>query len=868
MTRNECLEILELPAGASPEDVVTAYKQLAQVWHPDRFPNNPELQQKANAKLATIVAAYHALRDQKFSREPSAGTNPPAKEWLYIGDGRRLGPVSSSKLRRMAEKGQLKPSDPVRRQGQTEWIRASSLAWLPFEASPRPTTQPDPPVASQPLRRSKRTQLPSYLAGGAVVLILVVCFLMFRPGATPENTEHLAERQPARIEPRDPKEIPADAGKITDANELQFQNREVERQQVDDAEPAVMVEEPKPAKDQQNAGTEPEVKNADAVEIIWQRFKHPKGVAEIEMPSKPVLNPDNCVFPPQPGVRRFSVRPPAEMNLDHPTTYTASVGDFSCSLQVSKLASVLVKLMAANPADYVKSVKLFGDLERDSLKDEPDINFVSDKPLWLGNARGREFQIESQQSVIVSRWYMTQTHQCRASMVLPKDRDTTGERERFFNSLALNGSSTAQNPQNATPSDRPKVAVVPNANDVDRQSHWKLFHATDLKPSRETSSSEFIGSEEFGVTATLTTDGRDILAIPHDGKWSAVAFEVSSRTKLASLYCSVNGIGLNFGDSIQPRTWTPVVVVYTPSTKKVACLVNEKIVSTGSVTSNKMSDQLLLKFAFKTPLNTTLEFRKLRVWTDTTPPAEIIELAAMNAVPGKDAEGKDDMAEGDNAIPEKIQEYLERAERIRIGRLDSLEKQVEQQKLDLLNVSPQGKAETRKQLTLLEKSRDELKAFRKPTAPLPLPMDVGDIGYHEVLFDVYIWDKSTIAARMYDRNVETHAGIFSFHLKPDAELGKGRNSRNVRYEAEREFIVTNVDTARLPPKSKSGGDWPAKLLLRVVAETPDAEVLMRFPEQQRERIKDHVVLEPMKNSSNVEKYRKLFYERKMVQDAK
>ncbi len=61
MTRKECLEILELPVGASRDEIVKTYRHLAQVWHPDRFPNNRELQQKAHVKLSKINEAYNTL---------------------------------------------------------------------------------------------------------------------------------------------------------------------------------------------------------------------------------------------------------------------------------------------------------------------------------------------------------------------------------------------------------------------------------------------------------------------------------------------------------------------------------------------------------------------------------------------------------------------------------------------------------------------------------------------------------------------------------------------------------------------------------------------------------------------------------------
>jgi DnaJ-domain-containing protein 1 len=59
---NRCIEILELEPGASEEEVNQAYRDLANVWHPDRFANNPRLQKKAEEKLKEINAAYEYIR--------------------------------------------------------------------------------------------------------------------------------------------------------------------------------------------------------------------------------------------------------------------------------------------------------------------------------------------------------------------------------------------------------------------------------------------------------------------------------------------------------------------------------------------------------------------------------------------------------------------------------------------------------------------------------------------------------------------------------------------------------------------------------------------------------------------------------------
>jgi curved DNA-binding protein CbpA len=46
---------------ASPEEIKTAYRDLAKVWHPDRFAHDPRLQEKAQDKLREINEAYQIL---------------------------------------------------------------------------------------------------------------------------------------------------------------------------------------------------------------------------------------------------------------------------------------------------------------------------------------------------------------------------------------------------------------------------------------------------------------------------------------------------------------------------------------------------------------------------------------------------------------------------------------------------------------------------------------------------------------------------------------------------------------------------------------------------------------------------------------
>jgi len=59
---NRCIEILGLNPGASQEEVNQAYRDLVNVWHPDRFMGNPRLEKKAEEKVKEINAAYEYIK--------------------------------------------------------------------------------------------------------------------------------------------------------------------------------------------------------------------------------------------------------------------------------------------------------------------------------------------------------------------------------------------------------------------------------------------------------------------------------------------------------------------------------------------------------------------------------------------------------------------------------------------------------------------------------------------------------------------------------------------------------------------------------------------------------------------------------------
>jgi curved DNA-binding protein CbpA len=61
MDVREAFEMLDLDRKASIEEAKQAYKDLANIWHPDRFSNNPRLKQKAEEQLKRINAAYETV---------------------------------------------------------------------------------------------------------------------------------------------------------------------------------------------------------------------------------------------------------------------------------------------------------------------------------------------------------------------------------------------------------------------------------------------------------------------------------------------------------------------------------------------------------------------------------------------------------------------------------------------------------------------------------------------------------------------------------------------------------------------------------------------------------------------------------------
>lgn len=71
--------VLGLAPGASAQELKAAYRDLAKVWHPDRFGHDPRLQQKAQEKLKEINDAYQQLLAGRHTRRPQHHDAAPPK---------------------------------------------------------------------------------------------------------------------------------------------------------------------------------------------------------------------------------------------------------------------------------------------------------------------------------------------------------------------------------------------------------------------------------------------------------------------------------------------------------------------------------------------------------------------------------------------------------------------------------------------------------------------------------------------------------------------------------------------------------------------------------------------------------------------
>lgn len=78
MDREEALRILGLGESATADEIKAAYKESAQILHPDRFASNKKLQDRATEQFKTLQEAYDVLMDPTKQSRQSRRARPEA----------------------------------------------------------------------------------------------------------------------------------------------------------------------------------------------------------------------------------------------------------------------------------------------------------------------------------------------------------------------------------------------------------------------------------------------------------------------------------------------------------------------------------------------------------------------------------------------------------------------------------------------------------------------------------------------------------------------------------------------------------------------------------------------------------------------
>lgn len=88
---NKAYELLGVKPGVPIRELKAAHRDLAKVWHPDRFQHDPRLQEKAQEKLKEINEAYDLLSSGKVPR-PQPASPPPQPRAAYHYEPERAQP--------------------------------------------------------------------------------------------------------------------------------------------------------------------------------------------------------------------------------------------------------------------------------------------------------------------------------------------------------------------------------------------------------------------------------------------------------------------------------------------------------------------------------------------------------------------------------------------------------------------------------------------------------------------------------------------------------------------------------------------------------------------------------------------------------
>lgn len=108
MNRLEALHILGLGDDATPEEIKTAYKETAQILHPDKFANNKKLQERATEQFKNLQEAYAYLTSGKGAKkQPSGRGASAAHEGSRANIEARLAGIAAARAQLVAQRDEV-----------------------------------------------------------------------------------------------------------------------------------------------------------------------------------------------------------------------------------------------------------------------------------------------------------------------------------------------------------------------------------------------------------------------------------------------------------------------------------------------------------------------------------------------------------------------------------------------------------------------------------------------------------------------------------------------------------------------------------------------------------------------------------------
>ena len=107
MNEDQALRILGLERTATSVEIKQAYRDLAKVWHPDRSPNDPRLQEKAQETLKRVNEAYQRIQGRRASRAEHVANTSETSEFPVSDEELDACGISGQRLRRVQHGMQL-----------------------------------------------------------------------------------------------------------------------------------------------------------------------------------------------------------------------------------------------------------------------------------------------------------------------------------------------------------------------------------------------------------------------------------------------------------------------------------------------------------------------------------------------------------------------------------------------------------------------------------------------------------------------------------------------------------------------------------------------------------------------------------------